>query len=242
LPSAVSAPPTSATEILALDRAEIALESWSWPFAADRRERIEEHFAALRRKRSSVWNGRVLLLRRWAVVSGSLAGACFETDFASLCAWRDWDFPDRGVCNVFGAAALQSADGAFLVGEMAPSTANAGRLYFPCGTPEPADVDRGGMLDLAGNVGRELLEETGLAIEGLAAEAGWTMVRDGSYLALLKLVTAPENAAELHARIMGHLAREERPEFVDIRIIRSPADFVAAMPRFVTAFLTDFWS
>jgi 8-oxo-dGTP pyrophosphatase MutT (NUDIX family) len=235
-----SSPPK--TEIVALDRAEIILESWSWRFAAERRNEIDRNFAEIQRARPAVWNGRVVLLNRYAIRNGVLRGACFETDFASLCAWRTWNFPDAGVANFFGVAALCAADGGFLVGEMAPSTANAGMLYFPCGTPEPGDVDAGGALDLAGNVGRELLEETGLDIDELNAEPGWTLVRDGCYLALLKRVRSPSTAEELRARVMRHLAGEQRPEFVDIRIVRSPADFDTAMPRFVTAFLNDFWS
>ena len=33
-----------------------------------------------------------------------------ETDYASFLAYRDWDFPEPGVYNVFAAAALRAAD------------------------------------------------------------------------------------------------------------------------------------
>lgn len=229
-------------EIAALDDAHISFETWSWRFAAERRGDIAAHFARLQRERADVWNGRIVLLNRYSVRERVLRGACFETDYASFCAWRGWNFPDRSVYNIFAAGALRGADGAFVVGEMAPSTANAGLVTFPCGTPEPSDVDPSGLLDLGGNLGREIGEETGIAIGELDAEPGWTMVRDGCYLAVLKLLAARETAEELRARIVRHLAREQRPEFVDIRIVRSPADLAPAMPSFVTAFLTDFWS
>jgi 8-oxo-dGTP pyrophosphatase MutT (NUDIX family) len=229
-------------EIVALDRVEIALESWSWRFVLERRAEIERHFAQFLHERSGVWNGRILLLNRYAICDGALRGACFETDYASLCAWRDWEFPDRCVYNVYAAAALRGADGGFLVGQMAPGTANAGKLYFPCGTPEPDDVAAGGVLDLEGNLARELLEETGLPIGACRCEPGWTLVRDGCYLAMLKLVTAPQPAGDLRARILRYIAGEKRPEFTDIRILRSPADFQPSMPRFVPAYLSDFWS
>jgi hypothetical protein len=225
-----------------IDRVEITVESWSWAFADDRRDDIARHFARIQANRSGVWNGRVLLLNRCAVRGGVLRGACFETDFASLCAWRDWNFPDAGVYNIFAAAALRAADGAYLLGEMAPSTANAGMLYFPCGTPEPGDVRAGAELDLEGNLQRELLEETGIEIAELAAEPGWTMVRDGCYLALLKRLTARQNADEFRARIMRYIASEEQPEFTNVHIVRGPAHFDPRMPRFVTTFLSDIWS
>jgi hypothetical protein len=37
-------------------------------------------------------------------------------------------------------AALRGADGAFLLGEMAPHTTNGGQIYFLAGTPDPSDV------------------------------------------------------------------------------------------------------
>jgi hypothetical protein len=232
---------TKDAEIAELDRAEIAVEPFSWPFAIDRRDEIDRHFARLQGERPGVWNGRVLLLNRYAIGGGVLRGACFETDYANLCAWRDWKFPDPSVYNFFAAAALRTADGAYLVGEMAADTATAGLLYFPCGTPEPDDVGADGAFDLAGNLGRELLEETGIGISELAAEPGWNFVRDRCFVGLLKRLTARQNADELRSRIMRHIARERAPELTDIHIVRGPADLDTRMPRFVVAFLEEIW-
>lgn len=229
------------TEVIEIDRVEIAIEPWRWDFAVSRRTEIDRHFADLRRRRPAVWNGRVLLLHRCAIADGRLRGACFATDYASFCAWRDWGLPDASVFNIFAAAALRSADGAYLVGEMAPDTAAAGLLYFPSGTPEPSDLDATGALDLAGNLKRELKEETGLDVAELTAEPGWSMVRDRCYIALLKRLTARANAETLRARIMRYLANETRPELSDIRIVRGAADLHPQMPPFVVAFLKNVW-
>jgi 8-oxo-dGTP pyrophosphatase MutT (NUDIX family) len=228
-------------EIFALDRVEIEIESWRWEFAAHRRAEIDRHFGGRRRDQPALWNGRVLLLNRYAIVDGVLRGACFETDYASFLAWRDWGFPDAGVFNVFAAAALQTVDGAYLVGEMAASTAGAGAINFPCGTPEPKDLGPDGILDLAGSVRRELLGETGLDIATFEAEPGWMLVRDHGFVALMKRLTAPDDAQALRTRIIRHLATEAEPEFSDIRMVRERADLDPRMPRFLVAFLEQAW-
>jgi 8-oxo-dGTP pyrophosphatase MutT (NUDIX family) len=229
-------------EIGGLDRAEITFEPWHWPFAADRRSEIDRYFGELQRARAGVWNGRVLLLNRCDIEGRVLRGSCFETDYASFCAWRAFARNDDGVVNVFADAAILTADGAYLAGEMAPDTAAAGKIYFPSGTPEPDDLDASGLLDLEGNVRRELLEETGLDARELAPQPGFSFVRDGGSMALVKTLLAPQNAHELRERIMKHIESEQRPELVDIRILRSAADFEPAMPAYITAFLTHRWS
>lgn len=228
-------------ELCNIERVEIVLEPFAWPFAVDRRTDIDGHFADLRRERPELWNGRVLLLHRYAISNGVLSGGCFETDYASFIAWRDWGFPDRSVRNFFAVAALRAADGAFVLGEMAPHTAGAGQICFPCGTPEPADLGWRGTFDLAGNLRRELQEETGLDLGELDAAPGWTMVRDRGFLALFKSLTAPQSAAALGGRIKRHLAGEEKPELADVRLVRCPADLDAMMPRFIAVFLRRMW-
>jgi 8-oxo-dGTP pyrophosphatase MutT (NUDIX family) len=148
------------------------------------------------------------------------------------------DGPAAGVFNIAAVAALQSADDAFLLGQMAPFTALAGQWVFPGGTPDPQDISPGGKLDLLGSVARELGEETGLDIGVCKVEPGWTLVRDGGFLALIKGLTVNESAERLRAKIMDHLASEAQPEFSAIRIVRGPADFDPTTARFVVEYLT----
>jgi 8-oxo-dGTP pyrophosphatase MutT (NUDIX family) len=231
-----------AIEIAALDGVEIAVEPWTWPFAQARRADIDRHFAGQQRGRPALWNGRMLMLHRYARENRVLRGASFETDYASFLAWRDWDCPPVGVFNVFAAAALQSADGAFLLGQMAPFTSSAGKWVFPCGTLDPHDISSAGMLDLVSSVGRELFEETGLDIDACEVEPGWTLVRDGQFVALMKRVMVNESAEQLRATIMHHLANEAQPEFTTVRIVRRPADVDPVTPRFFAQYLMAEWS
>jgi 8-oxo-dGTP pyrophosphatase MutT (NUDIX family) len=231
----------AALEIVPVERVEITVAPGRWEFAVKRRAEIDAHFAARKERQPALWNGRVLLLKDYRIENGLLSGSSFETDFASFMAWRDWNFPDRDVFNVFAMAAVRSADGGYLLGEMADHTASAGLLYFPCGTPDPKDITDG-MLDLGGSAARELLEETGIDIATLSAGPGWSLVREGNFIALIKSFASAENAQDLRARVMRYLASGAHPELSDIRIVRGRGDLTAQIPGFVISFLEGVWS
>ena len=224
--------------IVHTDRLEFAFAPKPWPFAIERRAEIDAHFAALQRDKPALWNGRVLMLHEHAIAVGVFRGAFLETDYASFIAWRHWGCPAAAVYDCFGAAAILTTDGAFLVAVMGEHGANAGRIYFPCGSPDPGDIVDG-KVDLDYSVRRELMEETGLDIREFAAEPGWTTVSDGPLIANVKLLRAREDAEGLRARILSNLAGDAQPELSDIRIVRGRADFDPAMPGFVTAFLAQ---
>jgi 8-oxo-dGTP pyrophosphatase MutT (NUDIX family) len=231
----------TALEIVPVDRVEITVAPWQWEFAVKRRAEIEAHFAARKVRQPALWNGRVLLLRDHRIENGLLSGSSFETDFASFVAWRDWNFPDPDVFNVFAMAAVRGADGGYLLGQMGDHTASAGFLYFPCGTPDPKDVTDG-MLDLGGSAARELFEETGIDITKLSAWPGWSLVREQNFIALIKSFASAEQAQDLRARVMRYLASGAHPELSDIRIVRDRGDLTAQIPGFVITFLESIWS
>jgi hypothetical protein len=207
-----------------------------WPFAAERRAEIDAHFAAKQREKPKIWNGRVLVGRNPAFTAERLCADYFETDFASFLAWRDWGFPDQSVFNGFGMGALRSRDGAFVLGEMGQHTANAGRVYFPSGTPDLADI-RDGTVDIAGSVGREVEEETGLTPADYRAGAHWDCVLAGPALAMIRILQIDMPGEALRRRIEANLAGQQMPELSAIHLVRSASDLTAAMPRFVTAFI-----
>jgi 8-oxo-dGTP pyrophosphatase MutT (NUDIX family) len=226
--------------IVAVDRLDLRFVPRAWPFAVERRDAIDAHFDALKRTLPTLWNGRVMLASDWAVTDRSFCATYFDTDFASFLAWRDWGWPDASVRNCFAQGALRAADGAFLLGVMSAHTANAGRIYFPSGTPDLDDVVGDGV-DLDGSVMRELAEETGLEAADIAPARGWHAVFNGPRIGMMKVLHAAEPAAALRERILAFLARQATPELADIRIVRSPADFDPMMPSFITHFLSEMW-
>jgi 8-oxo-dGTP pyrophosphatase MutT (NUDIX family) len=226
--------------VVPVARLELAFAPRPWPFAEERRLEIDAHYAALARDNPSYWNGRVLLMHSHRLDGDVFRGAYLETDFASLLAWRDWDCPDRSIRNSYGMPAVRSADGAFLLGVMGAQTANAGRVYFPCGTPDPDDVS-GGTVDLDASLRRELKEETGLDAGEFDTDPGWYTVFAGPRIAQIRILQAGIDAAELQARVERFLAQQTAPELSGIRMVRGLAELEPAMPDFVTAFLRHIW-
>jgi 8-oxo-dGTP pyrophosphatase MutT (NUDIX family) len=214
---------------------DLRVQPWSWPFADERRADIDAHFVVKQREKP-IWNGQVLLGRNPAFAENRFSAEFFEVDFASFLAWRDWGFPDPNVFNGFGMGALHCADGAFVLGEMAGHTANAGRIYFPSGTPDLDDISAGAV-DISGSVARELHEETGLAASDYRSAVHWDCVVSGAAIAMIRILEVDGPAEALKARIEANLARQHQPELSAIHLVRVASDLTSAMPRFVTAFI-----
>jgi 8-oxo-dGTP pyrophosphatase MutT (NUDIX family) len=224
-----------------VSRLDLTYRPRAWPFALERRAEIDAHFTRARDTKPQLWNGQVLLARNPRLDGEDLGVDYFQTDFASFLAWRDWGVangvsPDTDVFNCFGMGALRGSDGVFVLGEMAAHTANAGRIYFPSGTPDPDDL-RGDRVDIAGSVVREVLEETGLAPSDYRVAGHWHCVRFRQAIGLMRLLGADESGAALQARIMKNLALQAEPELSAIHLVRDAGDFTSAMPVFVTTYI-----
>jgi 8-oxo-dGTP pyrophosphatase MutT (NUDIX family) len=215
---------------------DLRLRPWRWPFAEARRAEIDAHFAARQAAMPELWNGRVLLGRNPVFTANRFSADYFEADFASFLAWRDWGFPDLSVFNGFGMGALRCHDGRFVLGEMGPHTANAGRVYFPAGTPDLDDL-RGASVDILGSVTREVAEETGLTAADYAAVDYWDCVVTTASIAMMRLLQVDLAGEALAAKIEANLAGQNAPELSGVRLVRDAGDFTAAMPRFVTAYI-----
>lgn len=227
--------------IVEVDAVECAFEPGPWAFAHERASEIDAHWQDARRQKPSLFNGRVLLQRRGAIKASAdgrprFHGAYLETDFKAFLAWRDFGCPPAGVRNGFGMAALCSADGAFILGEMAPHTANAGRIYFASGTPDLNDVSNG-RVDIEGSVRRELVEETGIDPDDVVFDPGFTVVMDSLRVGFMKRARSPETAEALVARIHAFLARDPHPELARMHIVRRIADIGPAVQSSCAAYL-----
>ena len=223
-----------------VDALDSRIVAHDWAFARDQGAQIEANWNAHLASGRKLWNGRVLVARNPRIVERDgvrvFATDHFETSFAAFLAFRDFGFPDPDVFNCFAMAALRSADGAFLLARMSGDTANAGRVYFPAGTPDPSDM-KGDHLDLAGSVLRELTEETGLMAADVTEEDGYTILFDGGRIACMRPLRTHCSAEEVIARVRAFIAAETQPEIRDLIAIRSSKDFLPEMPPFIVTYL-----
>jgi len=218
---------------------DIRLRSDAWDFVADRAAEIEANWRRRVEANPRLYNGKVLLMRDIALDvapdGARLEGMCFSAEYKTFLTWNDLGQPGD-VRNLFALAALRTADGAYLLGEMAAWTANAGRIYFPGGTPDLDDLD-GDTLDLDGSALRELAEETGLKARDVTPSPGWTVVFDGALIACMKELHTALSAADLVTRISHFLAQEKNPEFARLVPVFGPADIRPQMPVFMQIYL-----
>ena len=220
---------------------DIRLRDRRWPWADANRDAIAHFWREETQALPRLFDGSVLLFADERVQGGTFQATCFRTSYSNLLYWKRNGFPDRSVSNGFAMAALQAADGAFLLGEMASHTAARGQVYFPAGTPDPSDLTSDAVLDLDGSVTRELEEETGLARQDYAMKSGWIVVREEAYIAFMRPIRLPEPADAARTRMLQRMAQLEDQELSDIRIVRSPDEIdVRTMPGFVQTFLR--WS
>lgn len=210
-------------EIQVVAAFDMRLGGAPWPFLTEQAESIAACWAAESAANPALFDGRVLVARSLTVDTGIVRARYVDIPFSALLYWRRLGFPPADAFNCFGAAIVTSRDGAVLLGVMAAHTANAGCIYFPCGTPDRDDVD-GTRVDIEGSILRELEEETGLG-PALArpTEQRW-LVGDGALACCARRVDVDLDATALEQAVHAYLAVQPNPELADIVVARRRAD------------------
>lgn len=138
------------------------------PLEETMRDAIAENWVVEHAANPRLFNGRMILQHRIRLNGAVIEAEGYMSSFSTFLWWRKQE--DRsGACHLFGYPVIASSDGALIAVEMAPHTANAGQVYFAAGSLDASDVVDG-VCDLAGNMRREVLEETGLDLKDAATD------------------------------------------------------------------------
>lgn len=219
---------------------EATLADGPWPYAELNRAAIDAAWAAWTEENPSLFNGTVLLIQSHGIAGGVVTARYRPVPFADFLHYMRHGAPDGVTRNGFALAGLVGSDGTLVMGVMGAHTANAGKIYFPGGTPDLNDVVDG-RVDLAGSVARELEEETGLTPAELRFDPGFWLYEDEKRLAFVKIVRSPLTGTALRDTIRQRLAAQPEPELADIHLVRTVADLVPdRMPAFQLAF-AEWW-
>jgi 8-oxo-dGTP pyrophosphatase MutT (NUDIX family) len=224
-------------EIRRVSRVEACRRPFDWQWPQQNRSFVEENWKRRTAGKPQMFNGRVLLLQDVVFEQDLCRNTYFEVDYADFVAWIDKGYPDPAIANGFAMGALRGSDGAYICGVMGNGTTNAGRVYFPAGTPDLSDLRPDGIVDLATSLTRELAEETGLQESDYQVDDEWIIVQRWPTIALLRMATLTMTAEEGAAKIRANIARQHEPELQDVRIIRGPEDIdPERMPLFLHSF------
>lgn len=214
---------------------DLVLEPGPWAYAEREAEAIGASWARWSAENPALFDGEVLVLAGGALTGETFAGRYRVARYSAFLHFLR-SGPADGSRNAFALAALTGCDGGLVMGVMGAETANAGRIYFPGGTPDMGDVFDG-RVDLGHSVRRELFEETGLSAADVAFAPGFRLYTDAKRHAFLKEARSPLPAADLAALIRERLARQEAPELADVHVVADEDDLrPALMPDFQLAY------
>ena len=210
-----------------------------WPFAEHHSEAIEAHWQQRLSETPSFFNGVVHLLTAYSLSPDGLLSARFvRSDFKSFLYWREAGWPDRSVMDAFGSALIFSAEGHVLLGRQRAGNLNSGLFYPPGGFIDASDVGPNGLIGLEASVGREILEETGLAAPTIERHDGYLVALAGPVLSIGVRYRSSLNAPELVETARAYIAADAESELADFAMPqRDGSGRDLAMPDYARALL-----
>ena len=221
--------------VVPVDAVDVRLDDQVHPFEAANWEAIAANWQAEHAANPALFNGTMVLLSELALKDRRLIGRCHPVQYATMLYWRR-NKGAPGIEHSFAFPALVAADNALVAIRMGPHTANPGRIYFAAGSFEPHDfVD--GKVDMAGNMAREVREETGLDISNARTDPHAHLFSVNHSSVIFRRYWLDEDAETLATRIEAFVASEPEPEIEGPVIIRSiedaPDGMVAHMAEIV---------
>lgn len=196
--------------IFPVDEARIELDPAEHPFEKAHASAIDDNWTRELAAKPAMFDGRVALLSSLSHENRCLAGRCHIVRFATFLWWRRLrPHPDAG--HVFAHAMPVSADNRLMAIRMGASTANAGAVYFAAGSFEPVDfID--GRADIASNMRREVLEETGLDLNDARVEPRLHALSTVSGTVLFQRFRFSQTADALARSISAFVSNDPEPE------------------------------
>lgn len=215
--SADALPPEG--QVFPLQGVRLCVLEGEHPFHRDNHRAAASNWQAEIAAKPALFDGRMIFQHRLRLEEGVLEGEGYVVPYSTYLWWRRQ--PDgAGGRHVFAFPVIASADGALIAVRMAEHTANAGQVYCAAGSLDPDDVVDG-YCDIAGNMAREVREETGLDLGQAVTDGRYFASYRGRRLTILRLYRYPLTSDVLLDRIAEHMAIDEEKEIAGAVAIRS---------------------
>lgn len=206
-------------EVFPLQGVRLRVLEGEHPFHRDNRRAAASNWQAEIAAKPALFDGRMIFQHRLRLKEGVLEGVGYVVPYSTYLWWRRQ--PDgAGGRHVFAFPVIASSDGALIAVQMAEHTANAGQVYCAAGSLDPDDVVDG-YCDIAGNMAREVREETGLDLGEAVTDGRYFASYRGRTLTILRLYRYSLTADALLDRIAAHKAADEEKEISAAVAIRS---------------------
>jgi 8-oxo-dGTP pyrophosphatase MutT (NUDIX family) len=189
------------------------------PYCLAEQEKIAENWAQEISAHPALYDGRMMLSRAVQIRDGVISGQAHIVRFSTFLLWRRTR-PVTSAIHLFALPVIVSSDGAVIAIRMGKHTANPGRVYCAAGSLDPEDT-RDGICDMDGNMAREVLEETGLALSDADSVSGFHALHDRGAITVFRSYRFSATAADLIGRIARHIAQDPEPEIDEALAIRS---------------------
>lgn len=221
MPAGIWPPSTSPVRVDAFD---LSVVDDPHPLYVVHQAEIEANWEREINANPHLFNGQMVLQRHLTYDQGVIRGVAHVIPYSTLLWWRKRPDPE-GALHLFGFAVIVSSDGAIIAIRMSDRTANPGQVYCAAGSLDLSDIIDG-KLDVAGNMAREVREETGLALSEAEADQHFYASHKDNRIVVFRLYRFPVTSSEIKARIEAHMPHDKEQEIDGVVVIRS-ADPIA---------------
>ena len=210
-------PPEST--VFPISSIDLAVFPGDHPFHLREREAAQKNWAKEIAANPALFDGRMVFQHRLSIVDGAVKGEAYVTPFSTFLWWRKQK-ERQGGFHLFAFPVAVSFDGAIIAIRMSPHTANPGQVYCAAGSLDESDII-GGHADVASNMRREVLEETGLDLDDAIADPQYYASHINRSVTLFRVFRFPWTAEDMLRRIEAHILVSEEDEVDGVVAIRS---------------------
>jgi 8-oxo-dGTP pyrophosphatase MutT (NUDIX family) len=206
-------------QVFEVKQVQLAVRDGDHPFHLANVEAAKANWVKAIALQPALFDGQMVLLNRLTLNDGQVVGDCHVIPYSTFLLWRRQADPGLGY-HLFGFAVIMSSDGALIAVEMAAHTANAGMVYCAAGSLDNSDIIDG-YVDVEANMRREVMEETGLSLDGAKADPQLRGYRRGRTVTLFRCFHLDMTADEIFTKIEAHMVVDHEQEIARPVAIRS---------------------